>query len=133
MQARKSLVRKRFMTVDTGRVGAAVKVLPPVYQNGQAVILVLKRVKQMGDKVSRLTTIWTDGGNDCPAFMMWVMDVCRWIVHLRAATRRNQGLRFAEKTLGGGAHLRERLWGVADWLETMNECQKHRRRLFTLP
>ncbi len=48
---------------------------------------VLKRVKQMGGKVSRLTTIWTDGGFDGPAFMMWVMDVCRWIVHLRAATR----------------------------------------------
>jgi len=43
---------------------------------------VLKRVKQMGDKVSRLATIWTDGGNDCPAFMMWVMDVCRWIVQV---------------------------------------------------
>jgi len=78
--------RKRFMTVDTGRIGAAVKVLPPVYQNGQAANKCKERVKQMGDQVSRLTTIWTDGGNDCPAFMMWVMDVCRWIVHLRAAT-----------------------------------------------
>jgi len=64
-----------------------VKVLPPVCQSGQVAILVLKRVKQMGDKVSHLTTIWTDGGFDGPAFMMWVMDVCRWIVCLRAATR----------------------------------------------
>jgi hypothetical protein len=26
----------------------------------------------MGDKVPRLKTIWTDGGFDGPAFMMWV-------------------------------------------------------------
>jgi hypothetical protein len=38
---------------------------------------VLNRVRKMGDKVSRLTTIWTDGGFDSPVFMMWVRDVCR--------------------------------------------------------
>ncbi len=38
---------------------------------------VLKRVKAMGKGVSRLHTIWTDQGNDCEAFMIWVMDVCR--------------------------------------------------------
>jgi len=108
--------RKRFMTVDTGRVGAAVKVLLPVYQSDQAVNKYKERVKEMGDKVSRLTTIWTDGGFDGSDFMMWVMDVCRWIVHLRAATRT---LPWATPVLKkrpcGGAHLRESLWGVADW------------------
>lgn len=38
---------------------------------------VLQRVKQMGKAVSRVHTIWTDGGNDCEPFMQWVMDVCR--------------------------------------------------------
>ena len=98
--------RKRFMTVDT--LGLVLRVLVtaasvPERSGGQEV---LKRVKEMGDKVSRLTTIWTDGGFDGPDFMMWVMDVCRWIVHLRAATRTNQGFRLAQKTLGGGAHFR---------------------------
>jgi len=49
--------RKRFMTVDTGRVGAAVKVLRPVYQSDQAANKCKERVKEMGDKVSRLTHI----------------------------------------------------------------------------
>ncbi len=87
------ILNKRFITVDT--LGLVLRVLVtaasvPERSGGEQV---LKRVKQMGDKVSRLMTIWTDGGFDGPAFMMWVMDVCRWIVHLRAATRTNQGQR----------------------------------------
>ena len=30
--------------------------------------------------MSRLLTIWADGGFDGPAFIEWVMDHCRWIV-----------------------------------------------------
>jgi len=43
---------------------------------------VLKRVNQMGKAVSRLHTIWVDGGFDGEPFMRWVMDVCRWIVQV---------------------------------------------------
>ncbi len=38
---------------------------------------VLKRVKLMGKGVSRLHTIWVDGGYDGNPFMHWAMDVCR--------------------------------------------------------
>jgi len=38
-----------------------------------------KRVNQMGKAVSRLHTIWVDGGFDGEPFMRWVMDVCRWL------------------------------------------------------
>lgn len=50
---------------------------------------VLKRVKAMGKKVSRLHTIWTDQGFDGEPFMMWVMDVCRWTKAGGAPTRAN--------------------------------------------
>ncbi len=75
MQVKKSLVRKRFMTVDT--LGLVVRVLVtaasvPERSGGKQV---LKRVKKMGHKVSRLTTIWTDGGFDGSAFMVWVIDL----------------------------------------------------------
>jgi hypothetical protein len=33
---------------------------------------VLKRVKRMDKAVSRLTTIWVDGGFDGAPFLMWV-------------------------------------------------------------
>lgn len=56
--------------------------------------------------VSRLTTIWVDGGNDCEPLMQWVMDFCRWTRAGGAATGANPGLRVAQKTMGSGAHFR---------------------------
>jgi putative transposase len=43
---------------------------------------VLQRVKRMDKAVSRLHTIWVDGGYDGQPFMQWVMNVCRWIVQV---------------------------------------------------
>ncbi|WP_228014774.1 hypothetical protein [Fortiea sp. LEGE XX443] len=39
-------------------------------------------MKQSHEQVSRLTTIWVDGGFDGEPFMQWVMDFCRWIVQV---------------------------------------------------
>ncbi len=50
---------------------------------------VLKRVKRMGKGVSRLHTLWVDGGFDGEPLMMWVMEVCRWTKASDAATRAN--------------------------------------------
>lgn len=43
---------------------------------------VLNKVRQMGDTVSRLSTIWVDGGYDGNPFMKWVMDLYQWIVQV---------------------------------------------------
>jgi len=42
---------------------------------------VLRRVKRMDKSLCRLTTIWVDGGF-VAHLLMWVMDVCRWIVQV---------------------------------------------------
>jgi len=55
---------------------------------------VLKRVKRMG-KVSRVHTVWVDGGYDGTPFLIWVMDVCRWIVQV--TTGADQRLCLAQK------------------------------------
>ncbi len=64
MQVRKSLVRKRFTTVDT--LGLVLRVLVTAANVGEREggKQVLKWVQQSQDQVSRLTTIWVDGGND---------------------------------------------------------------------
>ena len=69
--------RKRFLTVDT--LGLVLRVLVTAASVGEREggKAVLKRVKQMGKAVSRLTIIWADGGFDGAPFMMWVMDMCR--------------------------------------------------------
>ncbi|MDF5717207.1 MAG: hypothetical protein PUP93_25895 [Rhizonema sp. NSF051] len=93
----------------------------------------LKRVKEMGDKVSQLTTIWADGGFDGPDFMMWVMDICRCPSAGGAATETNQGLCLAQKSWVV-ERTYEKVYGVSPiGQQTMNFCHKHRRRFFTLP
>ncbi len=89
--------RKRFMTVDT--LGLVLRVLVtaasvPEREGGKQVI---KKVKQMGKGVSRLHTIWTDGGFDGEPFMMWVMDVCRWIVQVVLRPEQTKGFVLLKK------------------------------------
>jgi transposase len=89
--------RKRFLTVDT--LGLVLRVLVtaanvPERTGGKQV---LKRVKDRGQAVSRLTTIWLDGGFDGEPFMMWVMDVCRWIVQVVLRPEQTKGFVLLKK------------------------------------
>ncbi len=91
---------KRFMTVDT--LGLVLRVLVtaanvPEREGGKQV---LKQVKQMGQGVSRLHTIWADGGFDGEPFMMWVMDVCRWIVQVVLRPEQTKGFVLLKKRWG---------------------------------
>jgi len=58
---------------------------------------VLKQVQQMGKRVSRLHTIWADGGFDGESFMQWVMDVCRWIVQVVLRPQQTKGFVVIKK------------------------------------
>lgn len=68
--------RKRFLSVDT--LGLVLRVFVTAANVGERSggKRVLKRVKKMGKAVSRLHTIWVDGGFGGEPFMMWVMNVC---------------------------------------------------------
>jgi len=66
---------------------------------------VLKRVKRMGKAVSRVHTVWVDGGYDGTPFLIWVMDVCRWIVQVVLRPSRPKAL-SCSKALGRRAHVR---------------------------
>lgn len=83
--------RKRFLTVDT--LGLVLRVFVSAASVGERKggKRVLKRVKRMGCRVSRLTTVWVDGGFDGAPFMMWVMDVCRWIVQVVLRPQQTKG------------------------------------------
>jgi transposase len=72
--------RKRFMSVDTLGLVLRVFVTAADVSEQKGGKQVLKKVKEMGNQVSRLHTIWVDGGYKGNPFMKWVMDVCRWIV-----------------------------------------------------
>lgn len=89
--------RKRFLTVDT--LGLVLRVLVTAASIGEREggKRVVKRVKRMGYRVSRLTTIWVDGGLDGAPFMMWVMDVCRWIVQVVLRPQQTKGFSVLKK------------------------------------
>ncbi len=89
--------RKRFLTVDT--LGLVLRVLVTAASVGEREggKRVLKRVKRMEKAVSRLHTIWVDGGFDGNPFMMWVMDVCRWIVQVVLRPEQTKGFVLLKK------------------------------------
>ena len=83
--------RKRHLTVDT--LGLVLRVLVtaasvPEREGGKQL---LKKVKKMAAAVSRLHTVWVDGGYDGGPFMHWVMDTCRWIVQVVLRPQERKG------------------------------------------
>ncbi len=89
--------RKRFLTVDT--LGLVLRVLVTAADVGEREggKQVLKSGKRMGKSVSRLHTIWVDGGFDGEPFMKWVMDVCRWIVTVVLRPEASKGFVLLKK------------------------------------
>ena len=89
--------RKRFLTVDT--LGLVLRVLVTAANVGEREggKQVLKRVKQSQKQVSRLTTLWVDGGFDGEPFMQWVMDFCRWIVQVVLRPEQTKGFVLLKK------------------------------------
>jgi len=89
--------RKRFLTVDT--LGLVLRVLVTAAHVGEREggKQVLKRVKKMGQAVSRVHTVWVDGGFDGEPFMEWVMNVCRWIVQVVLRPEQTKGFVLLKK------------------------------------
>jgi transposase len=89
--------RKRFMTVDTLGLILRVWVTAAHVPEREGAKSVLKQVKQMPQRVSRLHTIWADGGFDGATFMMWVMDTCGWILKVVLRPQQTKGFVLLKK------------------------------------
>ncbi|BAZ51489.1 transposase [Nostoc sp. NIES-4103] len=97
---------KRFLTVDT--LGLVLRVLMTAasVDERSGAKQVLNKVRQMADTVSRLSTIWVDGGYDGNPFMQWVMHLYRWIVQVVLRPHEHKGFVLLlkrwviERTLG---------------------------------
>ncbi|KGF72121.1 hypothetical protein DO97_12340, partial [Neosynechococcus sphagnicola sy1] len=88
------------MTVDTLGLLLRVLVTAASVPEREGAKQVLQQVKQMGQGVSRLHTIWADGGFDGNPFLMWVMDVCRWIVEVVLRPEQTKGFVLLKKKVG---------------------------------
>jgi putative transposase len=83
--------RKRFNMVDTLGLLMAVRVMAASVGEREGGKQLLQTVKQTGRSLSRLHTIWADGGFDGEPFLHWVMDVCRWIVQVVLRPKETKG------------------------------------------
>jgi putative transposase len=104
--------RKRFTMVDTLGLLIAVRVVAASVAEREGGKQLLQRAKQKGKALSRLHTIWVDGGFDGEPFLHWVMDVCRWIVQVVLRPQGSQGFILlpkrwvVERTFGWLMHCR---------------------------
>lgn len=88
-------------------------------------------VKQMGKAMSRLHTLWVDGGYDGEPFMQWVMDTCRWIVQVVLRPQERKGFVLLPKRACCGTDVRLALLVSAVEQRLARYYLKHQRRLFT--
>ena len=104
--------RKRFATVDTLGLVLRVWVGSAKTPEREGAKTVLKRVKALGQRVKRVHTVWADGGFNGPDFMMWVMNVCRWILQVVLRPEQTKGFVLlkkrwvVERTFGWLMHCR---------------------------
>lgn len=89
--------RKRFMTVETLGLVLRVLVTAAGVPERDDEKQVLSRVKAMGASIEHLNLIWADGGFSGSAFIMWVMDTCRWIVEVVLIPQQIKGFVLLKK------------------------------------
>ena len=112
MSASNIIGRKRFTTVDTLGLVMRVFVTAASTPERDGGFVVLQRVQQRGKAVSRLHTIWVDGGFDGFPFMQWVIAVCHWIVQVVLRPEQTKGFILlkkrwvVERTFGWTMHCR---------------------------
>ena len=89
--------RKRFAVVDTLGLVLRVWVGSAKTTERAGAKTALKRVKALGKRVRRIHTVWADGGFRGPTFMMWVMDICHWIVQVVLRPEQTRGFVLLKK------------------------------------
>jgi transposase len=107
--------RKRFITVDTLGLVLSVFVTAASQTEREGGKVVLQRLKEKGTRIARLHTIWVDGGFTGDTFMMWVMDMCHWVVQVVLRPLEHKGFVLLPKRW-----VVERTFGWLSWCRRLN-------------
>lgn len=120
--AKQTKGRKRHLRVDPKGLILRVLVTAANVPEREGGKQVLKPVKQMGSAVSRVHTVWVDGGYNGAPFQRWVMDVCRSIVLVVLRPEASQGFVLLKKR-----------WKVERTLGWLNWCRRLSKDYERLP
>lgn len=107
--------RKRFVTVDTLGLILSVFVTAASQTEREGGKVVLERLKKKGTRIARLHTIWGDGGFTGDTFMMWVMDLCHWVVEVVLRPQQHQEFVLLPKRW-----VVERTFGWLSWCRRLS-------------
>jgi transposase len=107
--------RKRFLAVDTLGLVLSVFVTAASQTEREGGKVVLQRLKEKGTRITRLHTIWVDGGFTGETFMMWVMDLCHWVVQVVLRPQEHKGFVLLPKRW-----VVERTFGWLSWCRRLN-------------
>ena len=107
--------RKRFVTVDTLGLVLSVFVTAASQTEREGGKVVLQRLKEKGTRIARLHTIWVDGGFTGDTFMMWVMDMCHWVVQVVLRPLEHKGFVLLPKRW-----VVERTFGWLSWCRRLS-------------
>lgn len=107
--------RKRFLTVDTLGLVLSVFVTAASQTEREGGKVVLQRLKEKGTRIARLHTIWVDGGFTGDTFMMWVMDLCHWVVQVVLRPKEHKGFVLLPKRW-----VIERTFGWLSWCRRLS-------------
>ena len=86
--------------------------------------VVLQRLKEKGTRIARLHTIWVDGGFTGDTFMMWVMDLCHWVVQVVLRPQEHKGFVLLPKRW-----VVERTFGWLSWCRRLNSSNSKFKNL----
>jgi transposase len=107
--------RKRFLAVDTLGLVLSVLVTAASQTEREGGKVVLQRLKEKGTRINRLHTIWVNGGFTGETFMMWVMDLCHWVVQVVLRPQERKGFVLLPKRW-----VVERTFGWLSWCRRLN-------------
>ena len=107
--------RKRFVTVETLGLILSVFVTAASQTERDGSKIVLQRLKDKSTRIARLHTIWVDGGFTGDSFMMWVMDLCHWVVQVVLRPQEHKGFVLLPKRW-----VVERTFGWLSWCRRLN-------------
>ncbi|MCY7337406.1 MAG: IS5 family transposase [Chamaesiphon sp.] len=111
--------RKRFVTVDTLGLVLSVFVTAASQTERECGKIVLQRLHEKGKRIARLHTICVDGGFTGDSFMMWVKDMCHWVVQVVLRPPEQQGFVLLPKRW-----VVERTFGWLSWCRRLSrDCE----------